>query len=105
MIRSEFVYNIEEERNFLESASVRQVINMYLDDIKEQDRTFKFKKVGEIFDYDIAFKLHRTIIPPYERDGVKLKTWSERIDLEPIEIKRQEVKIDVPLSPIKKIFI
>lgn len=95
-LRSEFVYQTEEERKFLESRSVRQVIDMYLDDIKAHDR------VGEIFDYDIAFKLHKIIIPPYEKDGVKLKVWSEKIDLEPIEIKRQEVKIDMSYQPFKK---
>jgi len=102
MKRTEFVYIAEEEREFLETKAVRQVIDMYLDDIKEQDRIVKFKKIGEIFDYDIAFKLHKIIIPPYEKDGVKFKTWSERIDLEPIEIKRQEVKIDAPYQPFKK---
>ena len=102
MKRTEFVYQVEEEREFLEPRAVRQVIDMYLDDIKAQDRIVKFKKVGEIFDYDIAFKLHRIIIPPYEKDGVIFKTWSERIDLEPIEINKQEVKIDTFCQPFKK---
>lgn len=102
MIRSEFIYNGEGERKFLESRAVRQVIDMYFDSIKTQDRIIKHKEVGEIFDYDIAFKLHKTIIPPYEIDKAKIKPWSEIIELEPIEIKRQEVKLDVPYQPLKK---
>jgi hypothetical protein len=104
MIKSEFIYNegLELERKFLESRAIRQVIDIYFDNIETQDRIFKHKEVGEIFDYDIAFKLHKTIIPPYERDKVKIKPWSEIIELEPIEIKREVVKLDVPYQPLKK---
>ena len=93
----ETCYQNEEERLFNEEHSILRVIGNYLDDLKEEDKIINHKKYGELFDYDIAFRLKKMINPPVEYDGMVIqKEWSERITLQSIKIERKEVKLEIP---------
>jgi len=96
----EFIYHREDERQFLESQTIHEVIESLFEEIRLQDKIENHKDIGDIFDKKIAFKISKELIPPYQDDNYNIiKESSERITLEQILI--QEIKLDIPKAIIK----
>ena len=96
----EFIYRCEDERFFLENRGIFNLIEDYLNEIKEEDKFNNKKKDGDIFDKKIAFTIRKELIPPFDDDNYnKIKESSERLILEPIQI--QEIKMEIPQTIYK----
>lgn len=95
----EFIYHREDERQFLESRSIYEVIESLFEEIRLQDKIENHKDTGDIFNKKIAFQINKELIPPYQDDNYKvIKENSERITLEQIPI--QEIKLNIPKAII-----
>jgi len=102
-MKIEFQYNDNNERFYMETNAIRKLINNYLNEIENQDKITNFKERGELFDYNIAFKLTKQIIPPLKLDELGVvKDWSERVELMPIEIKTNKLEIPIDYQPMHK---
>lgn len=97
---NEFIYKCEDERFFLENRGVFNLIEDYLNEIKEEDKFNNKKKDGDVFDKKIAFIIKKELIPPFIDDNYNIiKESSERLILEPIQV--QEIKMEIPQAIYK----
>ena len=96
----EFIYHREDERQFLESRYIYEVIESLFEEIRLQDKIENHKDIGDIFNKKIAFQISKELIPSFRDDNYNvIKENSERIMLETINI--QEIKLDIPKAIIR----
>lgn len=98
-ICEEYIYHNEDERQFLENRYIYKLIERLFEYVKSDDEVVNHKKIGDIFNKKIAFKISKELIPQYQDDNYNIiKGNSERITLEQIPIK--EIKLDIPKAII-----
>jgi len=97
MLNIEFRYRNEEERNFSEERAILDITKAYFNEIEEQDRLDNKKIKGDIFDKKIAFVIKKEMIPKYEIGNIEIEE-SEKIRLEPIKVKEEVIKINLPIK-------
>ena len=92
----QFSFHDEEERLNLERAYIQQIVFLYIEKIKEE--------FGDVFDHDIAFRLEKSLCPPFvEKASKEIYTlWCERIDLKPIKISRTKLELPKKYYPAPK---
>jgi len=93
-MKTQFEYSNDLEKEYIELRQIRYLVDCYLENIKCQDRIINHKDVGELFGYDIAFRLERYIEPPITDEyNNKIRNWVETIELQQIQIKRNQIEI------------